>query len=361
MHDRLPVLRFREHFVERIWGGRRLESLYGKALPPDIKVGESWLISDHSSHASVVAEGPYEGQTLRDLIETRAESVLGSGASLTHHGRFPLLLKLLDADDNLSVQVHPDDETAVRLHEPDVGKTEMWHILAADPGSELITGIEGSVEPNVFLEAASTQTVETMLKHIPVHAGDSVFVPAGTVHAIGKGIVLAEIQQNSDLTYRLYDYGRLQGNGQPRELHLDKSEAAIHWDTPAVDVVEPLALTRDGTKCELLAACRYFAAELIHVSGAYFRDTRQHSFHILLAKDGSLTVSNGINDLRVAPGEAVIVPGGSPEFRVAGVGKMLDYYVPDVALDILTPAQESGASKESLDRLMVSYSAGPGL
>lgn len=354
MSHNVPVLRFHEHFVERIWGGRRLENLYGKALPEGKKIGESWIISDHSSHESVVVGGPLAGRTLRQLLEEDSTTILGNGVTLTHHGRFPLLLKLLDADDDLSVQVHPDDATAQRLGEPDVGKTEMWHILKADAESTLITGIRNGVSQDALVEAASSKAVETLLKHDSVQAGDSVFVPAGTVHAIGKGIVLAEIQQNSDLTYRLYDYGRLQDNGKPRQLHLDKAREAIHWDKPPVGLVEPLRLVRDGVDCDVLAVCKYFAAELLHVNGAFFRETRKHSFHILLAKAGSLTVSNGTADLTLAPGEALLVPGQSPEFRVAGVGEALDYYVPDMAFDIETPLRAAGASDEALSRLIAS-------
>lgn len=350
MSDALPLLKFREHYVERIWGGRRLERHFGKPLPPDTRVGEAWLISDHYSHESIVAEGPLQGRSLRELVQQHADALLGTGAKLTPHGRFPLLLKLLDADEDLSVQVHPDDATAARLGEPDVGKTEMWHVLYTEPGSRLITGIHEHTDPDTFVRSASSPDVEALLNETPVQPGDSIFVPAGTVHAIGKGIVLAEIQQNSDLTYRLYDYGRLQADGTPRQLHLDKAREAIRWDAPPVPIAEAVRLPESSGERHLLAACPYFAAELVHVDGSLTCDTRGHSFHILLPKSGPVTVRNGNSEVRLAAGEAVLVPGASRPFELAGSGTILDYFVPDWTLDIVHPLQALGWNSAMIAR-----------
>jgi mannose-6-phosphate isomerase len=345
---RLPLLRFHEHYVPRIWGSEQLRELYGKPLPGGEQIGEAWLISDHASHESAVADGALEGRTLRQLVEDAPKAVLGNHASLTVHGRFPLLLKLLDAADDLSVQVHPDDETAATLCEPDVGKTEMWHVLAAQPGSLLTCGLKPRVSPEDFSRAVGQEKLEPLLQQFSVREGDSVFVPAGTVHAIGKGIVLAEIQQNSDLTYRIYDYGRLQPDGTPRTLHLEKAKAAIDWTASHPGPSTPLWHRRDGVLHRLLAACRYFAAEIVEVSGVFYRDTRQDSFHILLSKGGSLSVSDGHEDLVLKPGEALLVPGAVPEFRVAGAGNLLDYYVPDLQQDVVAPLLEAGHSREAI-------------
>ena len=184
--DTLGLLRFQEGFFERVWGGSKLRSLYGKDTA-DTPIGESWVISDHSSHESVVSEGRYAGQTLRQLLEADETAILGSRPSLTIHGRFPLLLKILDAADVLSVQVHPDDDAANRLGEPDVGKTEMWHVLQADPGSELICGLEASVTASSLAGAIEDGSIETQMTRFPAAEGTSLFVPAGTVHAICGG------------------------------------------------------------------------------------------------------------------------------------------------------------------------------
>ena len=350
MSPTVPILRFREHFVHRIWGGRRLEEYYGQALPPEQAIGEAWLVSDHSSHESVVAEGPLEGMTLHELLEHDPTAILGAGVALTRHGRFPLLLKILDAHDDLSVQVHPDDETALRLCEPDVGKTEMWHILRADPGSVLVCGIRDITREH-FTEAARNGTIETLLEQRVVHPGASVFVPAGTVHAIGKGIVLAEIQQNSDLTYRIYDYGRLQDDGTPRELHLDKARQAIDWQPAPTFVADPLEVRRKGGVSRILAACRYFAAEQVHVDGLFRRDTRGYSFHILLCDSGRVRVNAGGVECPIVAGQALMVPGVARKYELEGAGGVLDYYVPDLALDIVDPLTDAGHPKSAIGRL----------
>nr|HPK00742.1 class I mannose-6-phosphate isomerase [Candidatus Hydrogenedentota bacterium] len=232
------ILRFKERYYERVWGGQKLKALFGKPFPDNVPVGEAWLISDHPGDESVIDGGFWKGQTLQALLAADARALLGANARTTPAGRFPLLLKLLDAAESLSVQVHPDDACAERLGEPDVGKTEMWSVLQAEPGSELIYGLKPEVGREAFSNAVANGDIEPLLNRFPVQAGDSVFVSAGTVHAIGAGVVLAEIQQNSDLTYRIHDWGRLDSDGQPRTLHLEKALEAIHFSpTPAEGVV----------------------------------------------------------------------------------------------------------------------------
>lgn len=330
------ILRFTERYYERIWGGHKLRALYGKPVPENVRIGEAWLISDHPGDESVIAEGPFAGRTLQDLLAADAQALLGATARPTPSGRFPLLLKLLDSAESLSVQVHPDDDCAKRLGEPDVGKTEMWHVLQADPGSELICGLDPAVGREAFAHAVSGGSVETLLNRFPVQAGTSVFVAAGTVHAIGGGIVLAEIQQNSDLTYRIYDWGRLGSDGKTRELHLEKALEAIHFGSPHGGEAAPLAChAEDGAERTVLAACRQFAADHIACRGCYKRDTRGDSFHILLAKSGPLAVDVGQKTHTIDVAQAVLIPGQHEHYRVEGLGEFLDYYVPDLELDII--------------------------
>ncbi|MCC6698103.1 MAG: class I mannose-6-phosphate isomerase [Candidatus Hydrogenedentes bacterium] len=336
----LGPLRFQEQYFERIWGGRRLASVYGKTLPPDVPIGEAWLVSDHPSAESVVSDGPLQGQTLRQLLDYDARAILGSRAVLTVHGRFPLLLKLLDSSDWLSVQVHPDDACAARLGEPDVGKTEMWHVLHAEPGSELICGLAPSVSRGELLHAVQSGTLGQLLPRFTVAQGDSVFVRAGTVHAIGGGILLAEIQQNSDLTYRLYDWDRVDASGTPRALHIEASAEAIHFGSHHGGKSGPLVFPGDsptGGKREILAACRYFAAERIACPAQWRRETRSESFHLLLCIRGELTVSCGAGDAHLTPGQACLVPGRFPAFEVEGPADFLDYHVPNLETDIFSP------------------------
>ncbi|MCX5758176.1 MAG: class I mannose-6-phosphate isomerase [Candidatus Hydrogenedentes bacterium] len=264
----LGILRFEEGYFPRIWGGRKLEVLFGKPLPPEQAVGEAWLVADHAVHESVVAEGPHRGRTLHDLVNKHPQALLGRLAPVTPFGRFPLLLKLLDARDVLSVQVHPDDACAKRLGESDVGKTEMWCVLDAESGSELICGLDPGLAPDAFAAAVRDGSIARHMCRYPVHAGSALFVPAGVVHALGAGVVLAEIQQNSDLTYRLYDWERTDADGAPRPLHVEKAMAAMHFGQEHSGPVRPLVYEVDGVRHTMLAACRYFAAEHRSISKA---------------------------------------------------------------------------------------------
>ncbi|MCL4694414.1 MAG: mannose-6-phosphate isomerase [Candidatus Hydrogenedentes bacterium] len=352
--DHLGPIRFEEHYFERIWGGRRLESDLGKIIPPNVPIGEAWLISDHPSAESVVAEGPLAGNTLRQLLAADADTILGSRAKLNVHGRFPLLLKILDAADWLSVQVHPDDECAARLGEPDVGKTEMWHILQSEPNSELICGLDPAIDPDAFICAARDGRLDAMLPRFTVAPGDAVFVRAGTVHAIGGGILLAEIQQNSDLTYRIYDWNRVDVSGKGRELHLDKTRAATHFGSTHGGKQTPLELSDDSgaDKREMLAACRYFAAERVQCTDTWRRITGKASFHIVLCIDGTASVEAGSGEAALSPGQACLIPGAVPEFSVESGCTVLDYYVPDLVQDVEAPLKAAGHSAESIGRLL---------
>jgi mannose-6-phosphate isomerase len=344
----IGLLHFGEQYFERIWGGRKLRSLYGKETPLDKPIGEAWLISDHAGDESVVDEGPYSGTTFRDLLDEDAYHILGRRASRTIHGRFPLLLKILDSEDHLSVQVHPDDDCAKRLGEPDVGKTEMWHVLQSDPGSELICGLSQAATIDRFAAAVADGSVEDLMTRFTVREGDSAFVAAGTVHAIGGGIVLAEIQQNSDLTYRIYDWGRVQSDGTPRELHVDKALEAIHFGSRHGGKARPLARPSEGANHTILAACRHFAAERIEVGQSFCRNSRGDSFHIILCCSGTLSVAAGPSFRALDTGEAVIVLGGTKHFAVEGSGVFMDYYVPDLQHDIVVPLREAGHQPEDI-------------
>lgn len=346
------VLPLDEGYFPRIWGGRRLEKLYGKSLPEAETIGEAWLVSDHPQHESIVMDGPRKGATLRSLLEEDARYILGSHAQRTVNGRFPLLLKLLDAQDVLSVQVHPDDECAKRLGEPDVGKTEMWHVLHAEPGSELICGLDPEVTAEQLEGLASDgPALERAMRHLSAQPGDSAFLPAGTVHAIGAGLVLAEIQQNSDVTYRLYDWGRVQADGTARELHIDKAREAIHFGEEHPGFVQPLTLPAEGGERQVHVACSYFAAERVDLSGAMSCATGGMSFHIVLALSGRLMVSAEGVSLTVPPGKAVLIPGGAGAYTIEGHGSYLDYYVPDLEADIINPARQEGYTDEDLRAL----------
>ncbi len=252
----LYPLRFEPIFQKRIWGGRRLEEWLGRPLPGDEPIGEAWVLSDQGQHLSRVANGPLKGQTLRQLLEGFGERLLGAGK---RHDRFPLLLKFLDARETLSVQVHPDDRHTHLLPPGQRGKTEAWVVLEAESGGRIYAGLKPGLGPEGLRTALRQQAVAECLGSFQPNPGDCVFLPAGTVHALGGGLVIFEIQQNSDVTFRLYDWDRVDAQtGKPRQLHIDESLACTDFSAtvsgPALPVLE-----QDGpVRRERLVACPYF-------------------------------------------------------------------------------------------------------
>jgi mannose-6-phosphate isomerase len=221
----LPVLTFKPIFKERIWGGRNLEKLYGKPLPPGLPIGESWEISDRPGDQSVVAAGPWQGKTLRQIMEQQPSELLGPLKPMPK--RFPLLIKIIDARDTLSLQVHPPPRLAAELGgEP---KTEIWYVSQAGPAAELFVGFKKGVTRAEFEKQLAGGDVANCFHRLPVKAGDAMFLPSGRVHALGAETVIFEIQQNSDTTYRVFDWNRLDAAGQPRQLHLAQALASIDF------------------------------------------------------------------------------------------------------------------------------------
>ena len=262
--DRVYPLTFEPVFRDYIWGGRRLEALFGRELPSGI-VAESWDISGHPSASTRVEAGRWKGFTLPELLSRLGTALVGTrSASLLARGRFPLMVKLLDAEANLSVQVHPDDRYATEHDIGDLGKVELWYVLHTQAGAELICGLAPGVTKETFVEAIETDHLEPQLHRMSIAAGDVVFIPAGTVHALLEGAVVAEIQQTSDATYRLHDWGRLGVDGRPRPLHIDKALDVIDWAQAAPGKVKGQVLYQDSSvRRSLLVACPQFTAERI--------------------------------------------------------------------------------------------------
>lgn len=344
------LLRFQQTRFEMIWGGTRLCT---GSPAEEKKIGEAWLIADHAACCSVVADGPHAGRTLRDLLLEDSPALLGTRPTPTVHGQFPLLLKLLDAAQPLSVQVHPDDEAATRLGEPDVGKTEMWHVLESTPGAELICGLDPTVTPEIFAQAVQDGGIERFMRRIPSPAETSVFVPAGTVHAIGAGIFLAEIQQNSNITYRIYDWGRVDTQGRARELHVDKALQVLQFGEESPGAAQPLALAEEGATRHILAACRYFAAERVQLHGPrYTRLINGATFHILLGLEGHMTVRSNDAPMALPLRTALLVPGATEACTIEGQGVFLDYYVPDLESDLRVPLRAAGHAEDTIQCLI---------
>ncbi len=226
---------FRPICMERVWGGRRLEKLFGKELPPEMPIGETWEISDRPEAISEITNGPLAGQDLRWLMENHATDLLGDAPTI--NGRFPLLIKLIDAAKDLSIQVHPPDATAKQLGgEP---KTEAWYIAHADPGARIYAGLKGNTTRETFEANLHDGTLAECIHGLEVKAGDALFLPSGRLHALGGGTVVIEVQQNSDTTYRVFDWNRTGLDGQPRKLHVKQALASIDFN----DIEPPLSTT----------------------------------------------------------------------------------------------------------------------
>ena len=257
-------LTFTPVFRDYIWGGRNFESRLGRTLPPGI-IAESWEISGHHSSPTCVDAGPLAGKMLPEVLDLLGTDLVGRHSqAMLKRGKFPLLVKLLDANKPLSVQVHPDDDYANKHENGELGKTEMWYILHAEPGARLIYGLKAGVTPTSFRQSLEAGNLEPCLHQLPVKAGDAIFIPAGSIHAIMEGILLAEIQQNSDTTYRVYDWNRVGSDGKPRPLHLDKAMDAINFEQIEPGPYRVELLEENNTfKRECITVCPYFNVERI--------------------------------------------------------------------------------------------------
>lgn len=296
-----------------LWGGNKLRE-YGKISDKDI-IAESWELSCHPDGESIIADGDYAGRTLSAFLAEHPEAL---GTNCEQFDRFPVLVKLIDARDNLSVQVHPDDAYAL-ANEGEYGKTEMWYIVEAEEGAELIYGFKDSITKEEFRRAIEENTLLDRVNRVPVKQGDVFFIEAGTLHAIGKGILIAEIQQNSNTTYRVYDYGRIGADGKPRELHVEKALDVTNL-TPAK--AQECCPKDNGT--QLLAKCSYF-----HTSCTENEDSCQvvsddTSFLHLLVLEGEAVLTAECCEIPLRKGTSVFVPAGTGACRINGKCKFIN-------------------------------------
>lgn len=314
--ERPPLypLRFDPILHELIWGGRRLGTVLHKAIGDGSDYAESWEISDYRDQVSIVSDGPLAGTSLRDLVQSRPLELIGPAIGARE--QFPLLVKFIDAAQNLSVQVHPDDETGRRLA-GDNGKTETWVILAAVPGSLIYAGLEAGVGPDEFRRAIDSGEVEPLLHRFEARPGDAILIDAGTVHAIGAGVLLAEIQQMSDATLRVFDWNRIGLDGKPRELHIERAMQSIDFQRGPV---APISVERErlgdaGTR-ERLAHSRYFALERWTLGGPS-KIGRPDRFTILMGLDGRSAITSGGDSFPLEFGQTMLLPAAVGECDIA--------------------------------------------
>ena len=299
-----------------IWGGNRLSEEYGKVSNAD-KIAESWELSCHKDGESVIAEGEFAGMALTAFIEKAGREVLGNNCRKFEY--FPILIKLIDAKDNLSVQVHPNNEYAQRV-EGEYGKTEMWYIVDCDPGAELLYGFKHDITKEEFERRIKDNTLLEVTNSVKVHKGDVFFIESGTLHAIGKGILIAEIQQNSNTTYRIYDYGRVGADGKPRQLHIDKAVEVTKLTPPkypckAIGDEE----IKDGYTELLLSKCEYFQVKKLSIHEKCALEAGCGSFNSILVLDGQ----GEINGVELKKGDSCFIPSGYGKYTFVGKAEVI--------------------------------------
>jgi mannose-6-phosphate isomerase len=302
----LYPLTFHPIFKERIWGGREIEKLYGKKLPAGRLIGESWEISDRPNDESIVANGTFAGKSLRWLMENHAHELLGD-ASPAVENRFPLLIKILDARERLSLQVHPPAHKVAELKgEP---KTEMWFIADAAPSAELFVGLKHGVTRAEFERKISDGGVAGCFHRVPVRAGDTMFLPSGRVHAIGSGLVIFEIQQNSDTTYRVFDWNRVGLDGKPRELHIAQSLASIDFNDFEPELVET-KFSDNETEVRSLVNDPLFKVETWKLNSGATGFLKPKKLQIVAAVGGRIEIKSGSETVKLSAGQFCLIPAG---------------------------------------------------
>ena len=302
-------LKFEDIFKTVVWGGEKIAPFKGVQTDQH-NIGESWELSGVKGNESVVANGPLKGHTITELACQYKEALLGKKVYETTGTEFPLLIKFIDARDDLSVQVHPDDTLAGKRHNGSKGKTEMWYVVQADEGAHLMAGLSRQTTPQEYESKVNDNTVTEILKDYKVREGDTFFIPAGRVHSIGKGCFIAEIQQTSDITYRIYDFGRLGLDGKPRELHTELAKDAIDY-TVLDDYKTHYPQVTDSENT--LVSCKYFTTSLFDLSQSVTKDIASlDSFLIAICIDGQGTISDGHgNTIQIRKGETILLPADS--------------------------------------------------
>ena len=299
--------------MTRVWGGRTLEDLYRRNLPDDQPYGEAWEISDRSAEQSIATHGPFSGKSLHELWTEHRDEIFGPGLS---GERFPLLIKILDARDDLSIQVHPPAAVAPRLGgEP---KTEMWYIAHAAPGARLYLGLRSGVTREQFEDAISEGAVAQLVHAVEPRAGQSIFIPSGRLHAIGAGLLIYEIQQNSDTTYRVFDWNRVGLDGQPRELHVEESMQCIDFSDFEPDMDKPQG--------ETLARCEHFVVDRLAISeGAALANPDPDRFSIVTVVEGAFRGSDGRT---FKAGDFLLLPRGAHQLEALSSASVLQTTIP---------------------------------
>jgi len=318
---KLYPLQFEPILKERIWGGTKLKTFLDKPITSNV-TGESWEISTVENDVSIVANGSLKGKSLNDLINEFPEAVLGTKVYDQFEKQFPLLFKYLDAREDLSIQLHPNDELAKKRHNS-FGKTEMWYVMQADTDAQLILGFKEKSSPEEYIYNLNNKTLLTILDTKKVKQGDVFMLDTGTIHAIGAGIVIAEIQQTSDITYRVYDFDRVDANGKTRELHIDLALEALNY--------EKIQAQRFYSKTENVANevvnCNYFTTNFIPLEGNIEIHKNQTSFTVYMCVEGDFKLKFDNESYSYEKGDTVLIPAAITDFQLSGKASILEIYI----------------------------------
>lgn len=323
MNLEIYPLKFQPILKDKIWGGQKLKNLLGKPSQTDT-TGESWEISAVEGNESVIANGSYMGVTLKDLISSFKAQILGEKNYKIFGEKFPLLIKYIDAKKDLSVQLHPNDELAAKRHNS-FGKTEMWHVMQANPGSNLIVGFNQPVNSDLYLKNLENKSLLEILNFEPITKGDTFFIEVGRVHAIGAGVMLAEIQQTSDITYRVYDWDRVDAAGNSRELHNDLAIDAIDFDMPENFKV---VYSKENNESNVMVECPYFTTNFIPLESEIRKENKFNSFIIYMCVEGEAEVVINNHSERMKMGETILIPAACEHYSLIGNNaNLLEVYV----------------------------------
>lgn len=316
----MEMVKLSPFVADNIWGGTRLITEYGIKTDKD-PAAEAWVLSCHPAGPSTVLNGKFEGKTLQEVY-LADKSICGTKGE--KYEFFPLLIKFIDAKRDLSIQVHPDDEYAMRV-EGEFGKTEAWYILDCEPDAELILGFNRNVTVEEFKKAAQSDAMMDICNRVKVKKGDVFFIESGTMHAICKGILLAEVQQNSNTTYRIYDYGRLGKDGKPRELHVDKAADVTNLCPPSIPDSSKREIEKfDNATRSKLTSCDLFTMYELSVNGEYSSVCDEQSFVSLLCLEGNAEIECADEKLTMKKGESIFIPANKGKFTINGNVKILE-------------------------------------
>jgi len=321
MSKKIYPLQFDPILKERIWGGEKLKTILNKPIVSKI-TGESWELSTVEGDVSVIANGELKGKLLTEVIDEAPNEILGTEVYERFGKQFPLLFKYLDAREDLSIQVHPNDTLAKKRHNS-FGKTEMWYIMQADPEARIIVGFKEDSNANEYVEKLKSNDLLSILDSVNVKEGDVFFLETGTVHAIGAGLVVAEIQQTSDITYRIYDFDRVDAQGNTRELHVDLALEAINYEK--VDTHKEYL--EEENQSNSIVNCPYFTTNFIPLSDTINISKTGNSFTVYMCIDGAFEIEYDMNMYQYQKGDTVLIPAAMDYYVMSGKASILEIYI----------------------------------